>query len=143
MANRYLFLTLGFFVSAMIVFTAWTIARQRTTLTGKAFSTRDPESRIFSVNNSYIFASPITASADGASPIRISVFLMNNQGLGVAGQKVSLDPTPEINYSYLAETTDAFGRAIFDAVSQIPGDYTISASVSNLTLSQKVIISFY
>ena len=142
MSKPKLFLAFGFIFSAVLIITAWAVARQRTTVTGKAFSTNVPFSSIFSANNSYIFASPITAAADGQTPIRISVFLLDSRGLGVAGQKVTLNSTPVLNYSYIEQTTDHFGRAIFEAISQTSGDYTISAAVANETLPQRVSISF-
>jgi len=137
-----LFIGFGVLFSAILVITAWTVARQRTVITSKAFSTAEPADGIFSANNSYIFASPITATADGVSPIRISVFILNSRGLGIAGKKVSLASTPQLKYSYSEQITDSFGRAIFEAVSQTPGDYSITAATSNVTLPQQVSISF-
>ena len=41
----------------------------------------------FSIDNSYIFSTPSQARANGQEKIRLTVFILNNQGLGVLGKK--------------------------------------------------------
>jgi hypothetical protein len=92
--------------------------------------------------NSYIFASPIQAKADGKEKIRITVFLLNSQGLGVGKQQVSIKMPPNIEIETLQSTTDDLGKATFNLSTGIPGKYEISASTPNLNLSQKINLLF-
>ena len=41
-----------------------------------------------SLENSYLFASPLQAKADGKEKIRLTVFVLSGQGLGVQNQKI-------------------------------------------------------
>jgi len=51
----------------------------------------------FSVDNSYLFVSPLRAKANGQEKIRITVFVLNNQGLGVLGKELFLSPNPDLS----------------------------------------------
>lgn len=92
--------------------------------------------------NSYIFASPISAFADGISIVRVTVFMLGNQGLGVSGQSVKLKTSGPLTVNQVKSVTDDYGRAIFDVTANTPGNYTLSAGTGDLTLSQTVSISF-
>ncbi len=135
-----LFIISGIIVSLAIVFLSVTLALQRTSFSGRAQTTST--SILLSIDNSYIFASPISASADGASIVRITVFVLNNQGLGIPGQTVKLNTSGPVKINPITPVTDNFGRATFDLTCQTAGSYTISAEVSGVALSQKVSVSF-
>jgi hypothetical protein len=92
--------------------------------------------------NSYIFASPIQARADGKEKIRITVFLLNSQGLGVGKQQVTLKVPPRIEIETLQGVTDDLGKATFNLFSSTPGKYEITASTPHLNLSQKINLLF-
>jgi len=96
----------------------------------------------FSNENSYVFASPVSAVGDGISIIRITVVVLNNQGLGVENQIVQLKEENGLRIETILGKTDAFGRAIFDVTSNSPGSYKIGAVVSDTPLSSQVSVSF-
>lgn len=131
----------GILLSCLVVIVALTLSSVRTSWFGRASSTSLIPT-VISRENSYVFASPIQAAANGTSIIRITVFLLNNQGMGVASQKVELQSSGQANVVETQPLTDAFGRAYFDLTSSNAGDYTVSASTSGLTLPQTVSISF-
>ncbi len=92
--------------------------------------------------NSYIFASPIQAQGNGQEKIRINVFLLDSQGLGVSQKTVTLSSTPMLNIEAVQPQTDDFGKAIFNLSSSLPGKYQISASTSDFVLKQQLSILF-
>jgi len=114
---------------------------QRTTFFGRAYTPRTGAT--FSPQNSYLFASPLRAEADGQEKIRITVFLLDSSGRGVAGQTVFLGQNERLIISPVQPTTDELGRAIFDISSQVTGEYLIEARVGNEILPQRIKISFY
>ncbi|MCJ7741010.1 Ig-like domain-containing protein [Candidatus Microgenomates bacterium] len=131
----------GVLLSCLVVVLALTLSTVRTSWFGRASSTTLIPTAI-SRENSYVFASPIQAAANGTSIIRITVFILNNQGLGVTSQKVELQLSGQADVAPTQPVTDAFGRAYFDLTSSNAGDYTVSAATSGLTLPQTVSISF-
>jgi hypothetical protein len=95
------------------------------------------------VQNSYLFASPLQAKADGNEKIRLTIFLLDNRGIGIPQKKVDLSLPSTVHLINTQATTDDVGRAIFDAYSSTVGSFEISALAGNLRLPQKVRISFY
>jgi hypothetical protein len=97
----------------------------------------------FSVDNSYLFVSPLRAKANGQEKIRITVFVLNNQGLGVLGKEVFLSRDPSLSVDIIQGQTDSFGKAVFDVTSTKPGEYYLEVSVDGQKLPQKAHLSFY
>ena len=95
------------------------------------------------LENSYLFASPIQAKADGEQLIRVTVFLLDSQGLGVSNQKVSLTYPTNLTLKNTQDITDDYGKTIFDLSSSTPGKHTISAQTNGQTLPQTVTLVFY
>ena len=144
----------GVIISLFIIILGFTIANSRTSFFGRAASISSI-TRIagnLSLENSYLFASPISALSDAQSVVRITAIVLSDQGLGVANQQISLKVSGQVPSGNLAGSgvrinpiqpvTDTFGRAIFDLTSSAPGNYTISADVSNSTLPQTVSVVF-
>lgn len=95
-----------------------------------------------SLDNSYIFASPLRAKT-GGEKIRVTVFILDTRGLGLSGRKVSIGGGDALNVTSIQPTTDGQGRATFDVSSEsTPGVYIIQASVDGLNLVQQATISF-
>ena len=136
-----LFIFGGVILSLLVILTAITLTSVRTSWFGRA-QTVSLVPALISKENSYVFASPVSAASDGLSIIRVTIFILNNQGLGVAGQKAQLQSSGPITIRETQPVTDEFGRATFDLTSSTPGDYTITAGISGLTLPQTVSISF-
>ena len=128
----------------LLIILSLTISRERTSSYGRASSgTVGNAEAVISSENSYIFISPVSAEANGKSIVRITVFLLNSQGMGVAGQKVTVKIPGQVNINEVSPTTDTFGRAIFDVTSTNSGDYTISASGGGVPLPQTASVSFH
>jgi len=96
----------------------------------------------FSVENSYVFTTPLQARANGQEKIRLTVFVLNNQGMGVIGKKVFITPDPTLNIETIQGLTDNYGKAYFDISSTKQGEYYLSVLVDDTALIQKAHLSF-
>lgn len=107
------------------------------------FGSRASVTRVdISADNSYVFSNPLRALSDGKEKIRVSVFILNSQGMGVFGKKVTLTPQSQLVVDPVQPSTDSTGKAMFDYTSTIPGEYYLDVTVDNITLPQKVRLSF-
>lgn len=97
----------------------------------------------FSLENSYLFVSPLRAKANKEEKIRTTVFILNNQGLGVPAKKVYLYDHPDLNIETIQGLTDGFGKAVFDVSSSKAGEYYIEVYAEGRRLNQKAHLSFY
>lgn len=95
------------------------------------------------LENSYLFASPLQAKADGKEQIRITVFLLDGRGLGVVGQPVTLQVPQTITVNAPVTTTDDTGKITFDLSSPAVSQINVQALTNNHLLPQKVHIVFY
>lgn len=95
-----------------------------------------------SPENSYVFASPLNARADGKEKIRVTVFILDAEGRGVSGKPVFLGQDVRLEITSIQGVTDDLGRAIFDLTATKPADYLIEARVENQVLPQKVKVGF-
>jgi hypothetical protein len=103
----------------------------------------DVSRRDFSVDNSYVFVTPIRARANAQEKVRITVFVLNNQGLGVLGKRVVLANNPDLNVDLVQNISDDLGKSIIDVASSKPGEYYIEVQVDGQILPQKAHVSFY
>jgi hypothetical protein len=95
-----------------------------------------------SLDNSYLFASPLKAAVN-VEKIRITAYILDGQGMGVAGKKVILgNLAPSLTVSPISDVTDAYGRATFDVLSSQAGSFTIEGSIDGKSLPQKVTVTF-
>lgn len=97
----------------------------------------------FSIDNSYVFISPLRARANSQEKIRVTVFVLNNQGLGVAGKKVFLGMNSNLSVDTIQGLTDTYGKAYFDVSSSKQSEYFLAVSVDDTLLTQKAHLSFY
>lgn len=97
----------------------------------------------FSIENSYVFASPLRARAGSDEKIRVTVFVLNNQGLGVQGRRVVLANQPNLAIETVQGLTDEFGKAVFDVESAKAGEYAGKIFIDSRQLPQSVRLSFY
>jgi len=130
----------GIVFSLFIIFLSFIISNYRTSLQTNA-QTGAPAGD-FSVQNSYIFASPYSSYADGKSIIRVTIVVLDYQGNQKPGLKTSLMSSGPVDIIAVNEVTDRSGRATFDVTSTKIGDYTINALVSNVSLLFPVSVSF-
>jgi ABC-type uncharacterized transport system permease subunit len=95
-----------------------------------------------SLDNSYIFASPLKAAVS-VERVRITVYVLDGQGMGIAGKTVVLgNTTSPISVNPISPVTDFTGRATFDITSSQAGLFTIEALVDGKKLDQKVTVNF-
>lgn len=134
------YILLGIIVSILILIFSIQLATTRTSWFGRAAS--PGASGILSLTNSYLFASPIRAAADGNSIIRITVFLLTTEGLGISGQEVKLKLDKALIIDPVQPVTDTFGRSMFDVTSKNQGNYTIAAEAQGAPLPQMVSILY-
>lgn len=96
-----------------------------------------------SVDNSYVFVTPIRAKANNDEKMRITVFVLNNQGIGVLGKKVILSTHKNLVIDQVQAVTDTFGKAIFDVSTGTAGEYYLDVRIDTQLLPQKAHLSFY
>lgn len=137
MKNKYLviiiFLSLALLASLYLVL-------QTTVFTKKAATGNEVG---ISLENSYIFVSPLQAKADNKEKMRLTVFILDGRGIGVSNQTVQLSTSSKINITEVQSTTDESGKAVFDLSSSAAGQFTVSASTKSGTLPQQVKVLFY
>ena len=97
----------------------------------------------FSAENSYVFTNPGRAQADGKEKIRVTIMVLNGSGLGVLGKKPVLGVDPRLVADNKQDTTDTYGKAIFEFSTSTPGDYYLDVKIDDQTLPQKAKLSFY
>ena len=130
------FLILLFSLGATVIF-----IRQRTSFFGRAFIPSTSSGEVV-LENSYLFASPLQAQANGKEKIRITIFILDSQGKGVYGQPVFLGQNESLEISPIQAVTDELGRAIFDVSAKNPAEYLIEARVGSEVLPQRVRVNF-
>lgn len=96
----------------------------------------------FSVENSYLFASPLEARANGQEKIRVTVFVLNREGRGMSNQQILLNKSPELVLEQINSLTDTYGRAVFDLSTTKPGEYMIAATLEGKSLGESLKIIF-
>lgn len=97
----------------------------------------------FSLDNSYVFVSPLRAQANKQEKIRATIFILNNQGLGVPGRTVFITQDQNLNIETIQGLTDQVGKAVFDISSAKAGEYYLEVQVDAKRLPQKAHLSFY
>jgi protocatechuate 3,4-dioxygenase beta subunit len=109
-----------------------------------AVSTTKPTSTPSSVSieNSYVFASPLSAATGNVEKIRITVYILDGTGSGVSGKTVELTGVDDLAVYSIQETTDTTGRAIFDVAAGTSGSYEIGAVIGDTSFMQKVTVVF-
>ena len=95
------------------------------------------------INNSYIFASPIQAKASDKELIRVTVFILNDKGLGIPGKAVTLLPSPSLHINNEITVTDTYGKATFDIYSDLQGKFNLKAKIDNYEILENVSVVFY
>lgn len=107
------------------------------------FGSRASVTRVdISAENSYVFTNPLKAQADGKEKIRVTVFILNSQGLGVLGKNVSIRCDSHLILDAVQSTTDQTGKVLFDIASATPGEYYLEVNVDEIKLPQKTKLTF-
>lgn len=122
------------------------LVQQRTYIRSEAYTYSESEvspvtSGLVSLSNSYVFASPIEAKVSGEY-IRITVFVLDDEGSGLENKKVSIGNMFDLNFDQNVKYTDSYGKTFFDVKSDKTGTYIIEVFVDQKSLDQKVKIVF-
>ena len=96
-----------------------------------------------SAENSYVFMNPLRAQANGKDKIRVTLMMLNGSGLGVMGKKPIISTDPKLVVDKVQDTTDTFGKAIFEYSTTASGEYYLEVKIDDVTLPQKAKLSFY
>lgn len=96
----------------------------------------------FSPDNSYVFVTPLSTRANGQEKIRLTVFILNNQGLGVLGKKVFVSPDSALSIESIQGLTDGYGKAYFDISSTKAGEFFLEVKADDTALKQKAHLTF-
>ena len=94
-----------------------------------------------SAQNSLMFAWPLKVSADGKTPITITVFARNYNGRAIPGKSVTLTT----NFGKLQQTTittDTEGKSLFRITSDSPGVAEIKAMIDNIEVQRTISVKF-
>ncbi len=121
------------FILALAVY----LVNQQTRSSGRA-----AQVGVLSLENSYIFASPLLASANGVEKIRITIFALDSQGIGVPDKSVQIGRTPNLSLESVQSVTDRVGKAVFDVSSPVAAEYLIEVQIDGKTLPQKLKVIF-
>ena len=122
----------------LLIAGAMFLSRQQIIFKGQA-----SPGKTYSLQNSYIFGSPLTAAANGQEKIKVSVFLLNQQGSGIENKQINLRATPTgLDIETAQDTTDKTGQAIFYVSAKSPGRFQVSAQIDGQTLPQTVTVNF-
>lgn len=136
MTHRRFLLIFAVFVLGMLGVLS-VVLRERVTYIGKAGG-----GEAYALENSYLFGSPLSASAGGEEKIRIFAFLLNSQGRGVPDKKVEVKSDPFLTIVPVQEVTDKLGQAIFEVTSSTPGRFSVSAAVEGRLFPQSLTLTF-
>lgn len=113
------------------------LVNQQTKLAGRA-----AQAGILSLENSYVFASPLLAQANGEEKIRITIFALDSQGVGVPEKTVFMGQNKNLTVEPIQSQTDSLGKAVFDLSSSAAAEYFIEVQIEGRTLPQTVKVSF-
>lgn len=139
MRKRSVLVIAGVFLLLLFLLVGIYLVNRRTNVSSRAYT--PPDTSSVSIDNSYLFASPLTALA-GGEKIRISIFILNKQGIGLSGKQVTLGRSDGVRVDVIQAITDFLGKAVFDVKASKPGLYYIEAAVENQVLPQRVAVTF-
>ena len=135
-------ITISIFIVSILVIILIIILlfiNQRTSVAPKAKEVNVTSS--ISINNSYVFASPVRAKANG-DLIRVTVFVLDEKGKGVFDKKVAIPEESGISVKEVQALTDEVGKAIFDISSTKTGVFYIEIEAAGIILPQRTKVVF-
>ena len=130
---------LSFLLFVLLLISSFFWLYEAKTFVGRASTIQNA----FSVENSYVFISPLRAKADNDEKIRLTVFVLNSQGLGVQGKAVVPSVANPLTIQTIQGLTDEYGKAVFDITSQKAGEYFLDIVVEGKKLNQQAHLQYY
>lgn len=137
MNKKYLFIIA--FLSLALIASLYLVAR--TTIFVKKASIGNQSTVV--LENSYVFTSPLQAKADGKEKMRLTIFILDGRGIGVANQNITVQTSSKITILEIQSLTDETGKAVFDLTSETSGQFNVSAVTPSGTVPQQVKVMFY
>lgn len=144
-SKKYFWLLILLLISILVLVVSVYLIQKQTYYKSKAYSyTENPVSPPVSsveISNSYAFASPLRAKTGGEF-IRVTVYVLDAQGMGIMGKTVEIGQVPELQISNVQATTDDTGMVFFDISSTKRGLYIVQPVVEGKILNQRINITF-
>jgi len=135
--KKYLFIIA--FLSLALIASLYLVAR--TTIFVKKASVGNQSTVV--LENSYVFTSPLQAKADGKEKMRLTVFILDGRGIGVANRNITIKTSSKVTILEIQSLTDETGKAVFDLTSESAGQFNVSAVTPSGTVPQQVKVLFY
>ncbi|MBM3209449.1 hypothetical protein FJZ40_04125 [Candidatus Shapirobacteria bacterium] len=135
--NKKWFVFFGALLIFLVLVLAVFISQSRTSLLGRAAGGGE-----YSLANSYLFGSPLSAASGGGEKIKISAFLLNGEGRGVEKKRIEIQTSPLLELRNVQPLTDNLGQAIFEVSSAQPGQSVATALVDGNAFPQTVTLTF-
>jgi len=139
----FLYAPFGFFLVG-VVYVLFNLSFGRTVFFGKA---QTPGA--VSLDACRVFASPVISQAGGIDRIRMTVFVIDETGRGVANKSVqlvcrdlSLCQSSGLIVSSIQPSSDTSGQSFFEVVSQSAGSYELVANINGMAVPQTVTVVF-
>lgn len=104
-----------------------------------SFTKAAPLSKV-SLNDSYFIGNSILAKADGIDKCSVNLFVLDKTGKGIKGVSVAISGLPDDKTEESLSGTD--GRATFELVSSVEGQFTLTASINGVPLGKSVKVTF-
>jgi len=136
--NKKWFVFFGALLIFLVLVLAVFISQSRTSLLGRA----QLGGGEYSLANSYLFGSPLSAASGGGEKIKISAFLLNGEGRGVEKKRIEIQTSPLLELRNVQPLTDNLGQAIFEVSSAQPGQSVATALVDGNAFPQTVTLTF-
>lgn len=125
-----------------LMITLLILISKRTSLFPRAKEISSSYQKDVSLQNSYIFASPVRVTT-GVESARVTVFILDSSGMGIYDKTVILGNNQgAVEIRNLQQITDETGKALFDISSDQKGTYFIEASVDGNILPSKAKVVF-
>ncbi|MBP9817442.1 Ig-like domain-containing protein [Candidatus Shapirobacteria bacterium] len=102
--------------------------------------TKAAPSQTVSVKSSYVLGEKILARADGTDKCLVNVFVLDASGKGIPGKLVSMGGIEGIKSK--SPITNSEGKVVFEVVSKVEGQFTLTAQVAGVPLAREVRVTF-
>lgn len=96
-----------------------------------------------SIDNSFTSTNPLKALANTKERIRLTIYVLNDQGLGASNSKTTLSADKNLIIEDVQSITDQYGKAIFDISTNTQGIFSIDVYVDGKLLKNKATVNFY
>lgn len=96
-----------------------------------------------SIDNSFTSTNPLKALANTKEKIRLTVYVLNDQGLGASDRKTTLSTDKNLFVEDVQSVTDQYGKAIFDISTNTRGIFSIDVYVDGKLLKNRATVNFY